>query len=158
MARRHSIALLTACLTLAGAVGGCSAPNKVTFTNVSESWVSVRFFVGTGRESTELVSKKWFQIQPGESARFSVPSTTYGSGETRLVHLKVQAVTPSWDPPGHQYWMELLTDGPIKIVARGKGEKLEFETGDGEVARIPNRQLKKRFDYRVAGAPVDVNP
>ena len=154
MAHRLSIASLTVCLALAG----CSSPNKITFTNVSESWVSVRFFVGTGHGSTELVSKKQFQIRPGETARFSVPSTRYSSGEPRLVHLKVQAVTPSWDPPGHQYWMELLTDGPIKIVARGKDEKLDFETGDGEVARIPNRQLKKRFDYRVAGAPLNVDP
>ncbi len=152
------IASLTACLALAGTLAGCSSSNKVTFTNVSESWVSVRFFVGTGNGSTELASKKQFQIRPGETARFSVPSRTYSSGEPRLVHMKVQAVTPSWDPPGHQYWMELLTDSPIKIVARGKNEKLDFETGDGEVARIPNRQLKKRFDYRVAGARLNVDP
>lgn len=49
--------------------------------------------------------------------------------------------------------MELLTEGPVKIVASGKGDKLEFETGAGEVARVPNKQLKRRFEYGVAGMP-----
>ena len=51
--------------------------------------------------------------------------------------------------------MELITEGPVKIVVRGEGEKLDFETGAGEVARIPGRAVKKKFEYHVAGAPVD---
>ena len=155
---RTKIVALAASLLLTCLLGGCGSTNKVTFTNVSESWVSVRFFVGTGQGSTDLVSKRRFQIRPGETAKFAVPSTTYSSGQPRLVHINVQAVTPSWKGPGNQYWMELLTDSPIKIVARGKDDKLDFETGDGEVARIPGRQLKKRFEHRIAGAPNPEQP
>lgn len=155
---RLRVAAAVAGLVLACAAGGCASRNKVTFTNVSESWVAVRFFVDTGAGSTHLESRKAFQIKPGETATFSVPSTMYASGQRRLVHMNVQAVTPSWKGPGKQYWMELLTDSPVKIVARGHDDKLEFETGDGEVAEIPGRQLKKRFEYRTAGAPLPESP
>jgi hypothetical protein len=67
--------------------------------------------------------------------------------------MQVEAVKPSWEDPGRTYWMELMTEGPVKIVASGKGDKLEFETGSGEVAPIPNKQLKRRFEYGVAGMP-----
>lgn len=73
---------------LAGVMGGC----------------------GTGNQ----VSKKKFQIKPGETAEFSVNRKT-----------------------------------------NGYGEKLDFETGAGEVARIPGRAVKRKFQYHVAGAPVD---
>ncbi|MCH7798854.1 MAG: hypothetical protein IID28_10485 [Planctomycetes bacterium] len=132
MARRRSIpgfVSLAACLMLAGVMGGC----------------------GTGNQ----ISKKKFQIKPGETAEFSVNRKTNGYGESALVHLQVQAVTPSWKPDAKRYWMELITEGPVKIVVRGEGEKLDFETGAGEVARIPGRAVKKKFEYHVAGAPVD---
>lgn len=140
---------------LAGVMGGCGTGNQVTFTNVSDSWVNVRFFVEGDRGSRKLVSKKKFQIKPGETAEFSVNRKTNGYGESALVHLQVQAVTPSWKPDAKRYWMELITEGPVKIVVRGKGEKLDFETGAGEVARIPGRAVKKKFEYHVAGAPAD---
>ncbi len=138
---------------LIGVMGGCSAGNKVTFTNVSDSWVSVRFFVEADRGSRKLVSKKKFQIKPGETAEFSVNRKTNGHGESALVHLQVQIVTPSWEADSKRYWMELITEGPVKIVVRGAGEKLDFETAAGEVARIPRRAVKRKFEYRIAGAP-----
>ena len=134
-------------------MGGCSTGNNVTFTNVSDSWVSVRFFVESGRGSRKLVSKKKFQIQPGETAQFSVDRKTNGRGESALVHLQVQTVTPSWEGDSKRYWLELMTEGHVKIVVRGEGKKLNFETGVGEVVRIPNRAVKKKFEYHVAGAP-----
>ena len=148
---RRLVGLAVAAL-LTGGLGGCVSSNKVTFTNVSESWVNVRFFVGKTHGSTELISKRKFQVRPGETAKFAVSLTASGRSSDRLVHMQVETVTPSWEEPGRQYWMELLTVGPVKIVASGEGDKLEFETGTGEVARIPNKQLKRRFDYRVAGA------
>ena len=148
------IATLAACLVCAAGLTGCSSRSSVTFTNVSTSWLNVRFFVGTGMNSQELVSKRVFQVRPSETTRFKVTRRS-SRGDVALVHMQVQQVTPSWEGPGRQYWMELLTQEPIKIVASGDGGKLEFETGDGEVARIPKRQLKRRFEYRIAGAPME---
>ena len=156
MARGRSIpgfVALAAVLMLVCVMGGCSTGNKVTFTNVSDSWVSVRFFVEAGRGSRKLVSKKKFQIQPGETVDFAVDRKTNGRGESALVHLQVQTVTPSWEGDGKRYWMELITEGPVKIVVRGTGKKLEFETAVGKVVRIPRRAVKKKFQYHVAGAP-----
>jgi hypothetical protein len=156
MARRlwfRRLAGLAAAALLAGGLGGCAGSNKVTFTNVSDSWLNVRFFVSTARGSNELKSRRRFQVKPGETARFAISRGATGRGGGRLVHMQVEAVTPSWEPADRQYWMELLTEGPVKIVASGKGHKLEFETGAGEVARVPNKQLKRRFEYRIAGAP-----
>lgn len=153
MARRHWIrrlAGLTAVAFLAGGLGGCTGSNKVTLTNVSDSWLNVRFFVSTAQGSNELASRRRFQVKPGETAKFAISHNT-GSG--RLVHMQVETVTPSWEPADRQYWMELLTEGPVKIVASGRGDKLEFETGAGQVARVPGKQLKRRFEYRIAGAP-----
>jgi hypothetical protein len=67
--------------------------------------------------------------------------------------MQVETVTPSWEEAGRQYWMELLTEGPVKIVVSGEGDKLAFETGAGEVARVPSKQLKRRFEHRIAGVP-----
>ncbi len=143
---------------LVGVMGGCSTGNKVTFTNVSDSWVSVRFFVEADRGSRKLVSKKKFQIKPGETAEFSVNRKTNGHGESALVHLQVQTITPSWEADSKRYWMELITEGPVKIVVRGAGEKLDFETATGEVARIPRRAVKRKFEYHIAGAPAIAEP
>ena len=138
---------------LEGVMGGCSTGNQVTLTNVSESWVSVRFFIEANRGSRKLVSKKKFQIRPGETAEFSIDRKTNGHGESALVHLQVQTVTPSWEGDSKRYWMELLTEGPVKIVVRGAGEKLDFETAAGEVVRIPGRAVKRTFEYHIAGGP-----
>lgn len=151
--KRH-LATLIACIVASIGLGGCGSAGDVVFTNVSESWLNVRFFVGRTPNSNELLSKRSFEVRPGETARFKVRRKS-SRGTSALVHMQVQAVTPSWDPPGKQYWMELLTQAPVKVVASGKGEKLDFEVGDGELARIPNRQLKKRFNYHIAGAPVE---
>lgn len=145
-------ASLAACLTLAGLVG-CGSTNRIIFTNVSDTWVDVRLFVAKNPNSQQLMSKRKFQVKPGETTEFNVGRSANRRGQSPLVHMQVQPVTPSWDPPSKQYWMELLTDGPVKIVTSGEGGKLEFDTGDGEVAHIPGKQLKRRFDYRVAGAP-----
>ena len=156
MARRHWIrrlAGMAVAVTLIGGLSGCVGSNKVTFTNVSDSWVNVRFFVGKAQGSTELTSNRKFQVKPGETAKFAVSVNASGRSSDRLVHMQVEAVKPSWEDPGRTYWMELMTEGPVKIVASGKGDKLEFETGSGEVARIPNKQIKRRFEYRVAGMP-----
>ena len=156
MARRLRIARLA---TLAGCLallGGCTSSNTITFTNVSESWLDVRFYVGKAGQ-TELASRRKFQVQPGQTAKFKVNRSANMRGFTPLVHMQVQSVTPSWEGPGKQYWMELLTEGPIKIVVRGKDDKLDFETGSGEVARVPNREIKRRFDYNIAGAPTNQN-
>lgn len=160
MARRLRIdrlAVLAGCLVLLGALTGCSASDAVTFTNVSDSWLDVRFYTGKAG-TTQLRSKRKFQVKPGETATFSVNRSANMRGYTPLVHMQVQAVTPSWDGPGKQYWMELLTEGAIKIVVRGHDDDLDFETGSGEVARIPSRQLKRHFEHQVAGAPVNPDP
>jgi hypothetical protein len=151
------LAGVAAGVLLASGLGGCVGANKVTFTNVSESWLNVRFFVGTAHGSNELKSKRKFQIKPGETVKFAVTRKATGQSNDRLVHMQVETVTPSWEDPGRQYWMELLTEGPVKVVVRGKGDKLEFETGFGEMARIPGKQLKRRFEYRVAGASPTTN-
>ncbi len=156
MARRlwiRRLAGLAASVVLAGGLGGCGSSNKVTFTNVSDSWLNVRFFAGTARDSNNLISKRKFQVKPGETVKFAVTRKPNRRGNSRLVHMQVETVGPSWEPAGRQYWMELLTEGPVKIVVSGEGDKLEFDTGAGEVARVPGKQLKRRFDYRIAGVP-----
>jgi hypothetical protein len=157
MARRiwiRRFARLAACAVLVSGLCGCVLlNNKVAFTNVSDTWLNVRFFVSTSESSNEMVSKRKFQVRPGETAKFAVSHKAGRTGQDRLVHMQVETVTPSWEPPGKQYWMELLTEGPVNIVASGKGEKLEFETGSGEVAAIPGKELKRRFEYKIAGAP-----
>jgi hypothetical protein len=153
--RRHwtrHLAALAAVVTLAAGLDGCTSSSRVTLTNVSDSWISVRFFVGK-LDSTELSSRRAFQIQPGETAKFAVSRNATGRASDRLVHLQVESVTPSWEGPGRQYWMEMLTEGPIKVVVSGEGDKLHFETGEGMLAEIPKRQLKKRFEHHIANAP-----
>ncbi len=153
MSRRPLISRLAACIVAGAGLTGCGTPSSVTFTNLSESWLDVRFFVGKGPGSQELVSQRTFQVRPSETTKFKV-NRRAARGNASLVHMQVQQVTPSWEGPGKQHWMELLTQEPIKIVVSGTGDKLDFETGDGEVAEIPKRELKRRFEYKVAGVPV----
>lgn len=150
--RMHRLIGWVAGVALAAGLGGCTSSNRVTLTNVSDSWINVRFFIGN-LNSNELKSRRAFQIKPGETANFAVSRKSTGRATDRLVHLQVEAVTPSWEGPGRQYWMEMLTEGPMKVVVSGEGDKLKFETGDGELAEIPRRQLKKRFEYHIANAP-----
>jgi hypothetical protein len=129
------------------AMGGCSLFKSIQFTNVSDTWLNVRFYAGEPQPATsgpaELVSQRVFQIAPGESARF-------GSSR-KLVHIQVETVTPTWEPPGTQYWLELMTHPPVHIVATGRASRLDFQTGSGEVAIIPERERKGgRFEYVIA--------
>lgn len=140
------------------ALSGCSllGYKNIQFTNVSDAWLNVRFYTGEPKaadtEPSELVSKKVYQIAPGASARFSPPRP--------LVHIQVETVTPTWEPPGTQYWLELMTHPPVHIVASGRSAKLDFQTGSGEVAIIPERERKSgRFTYHIAqrARPTDEN-
>ncbi len=105
------LAGIAVAVSLIGGLGGCVGSHKVTFTNVSDSWVNVRFFVGQAQGSTVLTSKRKFQVKPGETARFAVSVNASGRSSDLLVHMLVEAVTPSREEPGRQYWMELLTEG-----------------------------------------------
>ncbi len=157
MSRRPLISLAAACLVAGAGLSGCDSASSVTFTNVSDSWLEVRFFVGKRPGSEQLVSQRTFQVRPSETTKFKVHRRA-SRGNTSLVHMQVQQVTPSWEGPGKQHWMELLTQEPIKIVVSGAGDKLAFETGDGEVAEIPKRELKRRFEYKIAGVPASGPP
>ncbi len=156
MARRfitRRVGWLALGLTVLAVLSGCLPSNNVTFTNVSDSWLNVRFFVGY-EGSNELVSEHRFQVAPGETARFRVRGqSNMLDTPPPLIHMQVETVTPSWEPPGNQHWLELLTLGPVNIVAGSRGGKIGFESGSGEVARIPSRQLKYRFKYKIAGVP-----
>ncbi len=140
-------AWLLGCVALGSGLTGCTLFRSIQFTNVSDSWLNVRFFVGATdamKESpNELFSKRLFQVQPGESAKFA-PTR-------KLVHIQVQSITPTWEPPGKQYWLELLTHPPVHVVATGRSDKLDFKTGSGELAIIPERELAGgRFTYVIA--------
>ena len=139
------MASLTAAAAVVCGTGGCSFARSIQFTNVSESWLNVRYYVGEkdapGPEAvTPLYWKKTQQVKPGDTARYTPPRS--------LVHIQVESVTPSWEPPARQYWLELLTRPPVHIVAAGGGEKLDFKSGSGEVAIIPERELSGgRYEY-----------
>ncbi len=140
-------AWLLGCVALGSGLTGCTLFRSIQFTNVSDSWLNVRFFVGatdaTKEGPNELLSKRLFQVPPGESAKFA-PTR-------KLVHIQVQSITPTWEPPGKQYWLELLTHPPVHVVATGRSDKLDFKTGSGELAIIPERELAGgRFTYVIA--------
>lgn len=141
------LAWLLGCVALGSGLTGCTLFRSIQFTNVSDSWLNIRFFVGATdamkEGPNELLSKRLFQVQPGESVKFT-PTR-------KLVHIQVQSITPTWEPPGNQYWLELLTHPPVHVVATGRGDKLDFKTGSGELAIIPERELAGgRFTYVIA--------
>jgi hypothetical protein len=146
----RDLTLRMASLAVAAAVvcgaGGCSFSRSIKFTNVSQTWLNVRYYVGEKdvpepEEMTPLYWKKTQQVKPGDTARYTPPRT--------LVHIQVESVTPSWEPPAREYWLELLTRPPVHIVAAGSADKLDFKTGSGEVAIIPERELSSgRYEYR----------
>lgn len=153
MSRRvwtNRFALLSGFLVLASGLTGCDLFRGVKFTNASDSWLNVRFFVGATDIPTEgineLYRQRTLQVKPGESASYS-PSRS-------LVHIQVETVTPTWVPSGKQYWLELLTQPPVHIIAGGREEKIEFKSFSGEVAIIPERELQAgRFEYRSTSEP-----
>jgi hypothetical protein len=128
-------------------LSGCSR-SSIKFTNVSDSWLNVRFYVGSTDPSAPCPSNLYRQqallVEPGASHNYRPP--------WNLVHIQVEEVSPTWVPTGKQYWLELLTKPPIHIVASGRGEKLEFKSFRGEVAIIPeDERADGRFEYRVNG-------
>lgn len=138
---------------------GC-ARSSVRFTNVSDTWLNVSFFVGTSeiesRDPDDLYRTKSLQVEPGETAMYRPLGD--------LVHIQVETVSPTWIPTGRQSWLELLTTPPMHVVASGRADKLEFQSFHGEVALIPQRELNAgRFVYHhtpaavaaKAAAPVD---
>jgi hypothetical protein len=134
-------------MAVVGGLGGCSR-SAIKFTNVSDSWLNVSYFVGS-TDATEpspgdLYRRRALQVEPGDSANYR-PTRN-------LVHIQVEEVGPTWVPTGKQYWLELLTKPPVHIVASGRGEKLEFKSFRGEVAIIPEgERADGRFEYRVNG-------
>lgn len=133
---------------------GC-ANSGVRFTNVSDTWLNVSFFVGTseiGPDAPEdLYRCKSMQVEPGETARYTP------AGD--LVHIQVQAVSPTWVPTGRRSWLELLTTPPIHVVAGGRDDKLDFKSFHGEVALIPQKELDAgRFVYHQTAEPPPARP
>ena len=146
MSRVTSVAVGIAVI---GGLSGCSR-SSIRFTNVSDSWLNVRFYVGSTDASashpSDLYRQRALQVEPGASADYR-PSRN-------LVHIQVEQVSPTWTPTGKQYWLELLTKPPVHIVASGRGEKLEFKSFRGEVAIIPEGEWADgRFEHRVNGEP-----
>ncbi len=158
MSHRLSIlplASVLGCVALAGSLSGCATSKSIEVTNVSDSWLNVQFFVGTpdqaSGKSPELVADAKLQIEPGGRASYRLSRNTMpSSGTSPLVHMRIEPVSPSWQSTGKKYWLELLTQPPVKIVATGTADKLMFNTGAGAVAIIPERQVKRgRFVYKM---------
>jgi hypothetical protein len=134
-------------IAVVGGLSGCSR-SSIKFTNVSDSWLNVRFYVGSTDPPapcpTDLYRQRALLVEPGASGNYRPP--------WNLVHIQVEEVSPTWVPTGKQYWIELLTKPPVHIVASGRGEKLEFKSFRGEVAIIPEgERADGRFEYRVNG-------
>ncbi len=170
MANRHSIprAAALASFAAAAALSGCALfRSGIQFTNVSDSFLNVRFFVGEAGlsdQSSELYNDREFQVMPGETAKFSPGRGGAAPGSRRLVHIQIRPVNPSWEPPAKEYWLEVMTNLPVTIVATGTSQKLAFESGiptegAGAIALIPERELHSgRYDYRLVGAAEDTAP
>ncbi len=130
-------------------LGGCNLFGGLKFTNVSDSWLNVRYYVGpTERPDTEQAGQKArvlyrhqeVQVRPGSSVSYRPPED--------LVHVQVQTVSPTWEPTGKEYWLEVLTEAPIHIVSSGQVDKIEFKSFEGEIAMLPERERKAgRYEY-----------
>lgn len=151
MIRNHLMLLGLSCVCLMQI--GCGSSRSITFTNVSDSWLNVNYFVAspeTGSDSILMISEKAIQVSPGQTATYSLSrNSNYAKDRSSLVHIRVRPVTPSWEEVGTEYWMELLTNPPVTIVAAGTGDRFEFMTGNGALALIPASQLKdSRFAHK----------
>ena len=136
-----------------GGLGGC-ARSGIKFTNVSDSWLNVWFYVGPAESPepcpNDLYRQRAMQVEPGASANYRPPFN--------LVHIQVVEVSPTWVPTGREYWLELLTHPPIHIVANGRGEKLEFKSFQGQIAIIPeSERAAGRFEHRINGEPPPID-
>jgi len=139
------IVLVPAFVVIAVVLTGC-VQSGLRFTNVSDTWLNVSFYVGEAgdpsKEPKDLYHQDSLQVEPGDTAVYRT------SGD--LVHIQVETVTPTWMPTGRQFWLELLTRDPMHIVASGHGAKLEFQSFRGEIALIPQRELDAgRFAYHM---------
>ncbi len=154
MARRFWIQRFASPLIgVATAVALTGCMTGIKFTNVSDAWLNVQFYVGTTDTATkgtnDLYHQRAIQVEPGESVIFR-PARD-------LVHLQVETVSPTWIPTGQQYWLELLTHPPLHIVAGGREDKLDFKSFKGEVAIIPERERQSgHFVYHSVSKPVKV--
>ncbi|MHC5114478.1 MAG: hypothetical protein ACYTGP_08635 [Planctomycetota bacterium] len=170
------LASVLAGLTLAAVAGCASGPSffggssrKVSFTNVASTPLNVTYYVksepmamtaegeAAPTESSgdaTFMPQKTFQLDRGESTSFSIARrATNGSNGSPTVHLRIEPVSPSWQPTDNPYWLEILTDPPVSIVATGSEGDLTFETGEGAVAEIPQSEIESgRFEHHVAGA------
>ena len=161
--RIHRAGLALGAICAVTMLGGCFGSNKVAFTNVSDSWLNVRFYVqdpanieydeyGEPMNTPAFVSAKKIQIEPGETAMYSVSNSSGFHSKTQdlLVHIQIEPVTPSWQPAGYEYWLEMLTPTPVTIVASGTPENIKFNSGQGAVAIIPEHAMEDgRFEHRV---------
>ena len=142
--------VVVAAFAAAVVLTGCQK-SGVRFTNVSDTWLNVSFFVGTSEirsdDPEDLYRRKSLMVEPGETVRFK-PSGN-------LVHVQIETATPTWVPSGRQLWLELLTTPPIHVVANGRAEKLDFTSFHGEIALIPQRELDAgRYVYHQASKPM----
>jgi len=141
-------------LAVAAVLTGCQK-SGVRFTNVSDTWLNVSFYVGASKnqadEPEDLYRSKSLMVEPGETVRFKP------AGD--LVHIQVETATPTWVPTGRQLWLELLTVPPIHVVANGRADKLDIKSFHGEIALIPQRELDAgRYLYHQASKPVPPSP
>ena len=136
---------------------GCnsSQPRGVTFTNFSESWLNVNYFVEVLEQdelsdTIELVSANTIQVPPGETVNYRLTrNSNYRKDGSQLVHIRVLPVTPSWETVEKEYWMELLTHPPVTIVATGMPDRISFMTGNGAIALIPSQDFRQRqFNHK----------
>ena len=139
------IVFVPAFVVTAGVLTGC-LQSGLRFTNVSDTWLNVSFYVAeagdASKETKDLYRQASLQVEPGDTAVYRP--------DAGLVHIQVETVTPTWMPTGRQFWLELLTRDPMHIVASGRGAKLEFQSFRGEIALIPQRELDAgRFAYHL---------
>jgi hypothetical protein len=166
------IGSVLAALVLAGTIGGCASgpaflggtSRKITLNNVSDTALNVSVFVwtdpqmqggdATGEETGEsgaFVCDKAFQLARGETGKYNLSrAAIMNAAGNPVVHIKVQPVSPSWQPAAAEYWLELLTDPPVSIVATGPAGALTFNAGEGQIALIPQGELDSgRFEHRI---------
>ena len=128
----------------------------MTLTNVSSASLNVRFYMEnpTSEGRGTFLSDSKFQIDRGETATCKLTRhPNYQADQDSVVHINVQPLTPSWKPAGRGYWLEVLSEPPVTIVATGSGKHLEFDVGTGAIAAIPDDQIKKgRFQHEVVSA------
>jgi len=138
----------------AAVLTGCQT-SGVRFTNVSDTWLNVSFYVGGSETQSDgpdnLYRRKSLMVEPGETVRYKPTGN--------LVHIQVEIATPTWVPTGRQLWVELLTTPPIHVVANGRADKLDFQSFHGEIALIPQRALDAgRYVYHQTAKPVPPSP